>query len=188
MIWFRNPRDLRLSFGSFRRSYFLRSLDNFNHFKCHLLSNVVQLRYKIQAHSSIQNMPSRTQPKYKITWWLRLQSKIRRFETPLRLRDSIGRLRHDHHYPFLALLKLFVMPLQKPSWNWSYDYPLPEPLAPKDIASNEALFGRYHSFIFNLRYIPVQTIRDTPLRALYRLYEIFMTLEFELLRLECEYI
>lgn len=74
-----------------------------------------------------------------------------------------------------------------PSWNWSYDYPLPEPLAPKDIAGNEALFDRHHPGIFNLRYIPIWTFRDTPLRAIYRLYEIFMTREFVLLRLECEY-
>jgi hypothetical protein len=97
------------------------------------------------------------------------------------------RLRHDHRHPYLELLKLFIVHLQMPSWNWSYNYPLPEPLAPKDIAGNEALFDRHHPDIFNLRYIPIWTIRDTPLRAVYRLYEILMTQEFVLLRLECEY-
>jgi hypothetical protein len=57
-----------------------------------------------------------------------------------------------------------------PSWEWSYNYPLLEPLAPKDIAGNEALFDRHHPNIFQLRYIPIWTIRDTPLHALYRLY------------------
>ena len=65
---------------------------------------------------------------------------------------------------------------------------LPEPLAPKGIAGNEALFDRHHPNIFQLRYIPIWTIRDTPLCAVYRLYEIYMTREFVLLRLECEYI
>ena len=132
-------------------------------------------------------MPPQRQPKYKITWWMRLRSKIRRLQTPLCLRHSIRRLRHDHQSPYIALLKLFIIHLRIPSLNWSYDYPLPEPLALKDIAGNEALFYDYHPHIFNLRYIPIWTIRDTPLRALYRLYEIFMTQEFVLLRLECEY-
>jgi hypothetical protein len=132
-------------------------------------------------------MPPRTQPKFKITWWMRFQSKVRDFHTPLRLRGSIIRLRHDHRHPYFALLKLFVMDLKIPLWNWSYDYPLPEPLAPKDIAGNEALFNEHHPNIFNLRYIPIWTMRDTPLRAIYRLYEVLMTREFVLLRLDCEY-
>ncbi|TAQ85340.1 hypothetical protein B7494_g6344 [Chlorociboria aeruginascens] len=132
-------------------------------------------------------MPPRTQPRYKITWWMRLQSKIRYLHTPLDLRGSVVRLRHDHRHPYFALFKLFIVQLQMPSRNWSYDYPLPEALAPKDIADNETLFDRHHPNIFNLRYIPIWTIRDTPLRAIYRLYEIFMTREFVLLRLECEY-
>jgi len=123
----------------------------------------------------------------KITWWMRLRSKIPKFKTPLRLRSSIRRLKHEHRHPYLALLKLFIIHLQMPSWNWSYNYPLPELLAPKDIANNEALFYRHHPNIFQLRYIPIWTIRDTPLRAIYRLYEIYMTREFDLLRLECEY-
>ncbi|RDL35156.1 Uncharacterized protein BP5553_07087 [Venustampulla echinocandica] len=131
-------------------------------------------------------MPPR-KPKFKITWWMRLRSKIRTFNTPLYLRDSIVRLRHDNRHPYFALLKLFIIHLQMPSRNWSYDYPLPEPLAPKDIADNEALFNRHHPDIFQLRYIPIWAIRDTPLRAIYRLYEVLMTREFVLLRLECEY-
>jgi hypothetical protein len=132
-------------------------------------------------------MPAQPQPKYKITWWMRLRSKTRNFKTPLCLRDSIERLRHHNRHPFFTLLNLFIIHLQRPSWNWSYNYPLPEPLAPKDIAENEALFDRHHPNIFQLRYIPIWTIRDTPLRALYRLYEIYMTREFVLLRIECEY-
>lgn len=132
-------------------------------------------------------MPPRPQPKYKITWWIRFRSKIRYLQSPLQLRGSIVRLRHDHRHPYFALLKLFISQLEIPSWNWTYNYPLPEPLAPKDIAGNEALFDQHHPEIFNPRYIPIWTMRDTPLRAIYRLYEIFMTREFVLLRLECEY-
>ena len=131
--------------------------------------------------------PRTTQPRIKITWWKRLQSKLRNLQSPLCLRDSIQRLRHDHRHPYFKLLRLFVIHLRLPSTTWSYDYLLPEPLEPKDIAGNEALFDRHHPSIFHLRYIPIWTLRDTPLRAIYRLYEIYMTREFVLLRLECEY-
>ncbi|KAJ8058331.1 hypothetical protein OCU04_012523 [Sclerotinia nivalis] len=57
----------------------------------------------------------------------------------------------------------------------------------EDIADNEVLFSRHHPNIWTLRYIPIWVLRDNPLRSLYRLYEIFMTREFVLLRLECEY-
>lgn len=132
---------------------------------------------------------TQTQPRVKITWWKRLRWKVRHFKTPLCLRDSITRLRGDNAHPYFELLKLFITHLRMPSWDyWSYDYPLPEPLlAPKDIAGNEALFDRHHPCIFQSRYIPIWKIRDTPLRAIYRLYEILMTREFVLLRLECEY-
>jgi len=132
-------------------------------------------------------MPPRP-PRYRITWWMRLRFKIRTLRTPLGLRDSIKRLQHTHSHPYFTLLKLFIIHIQMPSWNWSYNYPLPKLLAPKDIADNEALFNRHHPYISDLRYIPIWTIRDTPLRAIYRLYEILMTREFVLLRRECEYI
>lgn len=118
---------------------------------------------------------------------MRFRSKVRRSQTPLRLRHSIKRLRYDHKNPYFALLKLFVVHLQLPSLGWSYDYPVPKLLTPKDIVGNEDLFNQHHPHIFNLRYIPTWIIRDTPPRALYRLYEIFMTREFVLLPLECEY-
>lgn len=132
-------------------------------------------------------MPPRPQPRFKITWWMRLKSKIRDLRTPLRLRGSIVRLRHDFRHPYLALFQLFIIHLQIPSWNWSYDFPVPEPLAPKDIARNDDLFDQHHPNIYSLRYVPIWALRDTPLRAIYRLYETFMTQEFVLLRLECEY-
>ncbi|CZT10978.1 uncharacterized protein RAG0_15288 [Rhynchosporium agropyri] len=132
-------------------------------------------------------MPLPDQPRIKITWWMRLRSRLRYLHSPLRLRGSIRRLRHDHNNPYYALMMLFIGHLQVPSRNWTYNFPPPALLAPKDIAGNEVLFDHHHPFIFNLRYIPIWTIRDTPLHAIYRLYEIYMTREFVLLRLECEY-
>lgn len=103
------------------------------------------------------------------------------------------RLRHySENHMYLALLKLFVMDLRMPSWkwpcsfSWSYDFSLPEPLAPKDIGGNEALFDQHHPNQFSLRYVPIWAMRDTHIRAVYWLYEVFMTREFVLLRLECE--
>lgn len=132
-------------------------------------------------------MPSRAQPRYKITWWMRLKAKIKRLKTPLRLRESIDRLKYHHRHPYVELLKLFIENLQTPSWNWSYNFPLPEPLAPRDITGNEDLLDRQNPNIDYLKYIRIWAIRDTPLRAVYRVYEILMTREFVLLRQECEY-
>ncbi|PQE10089.1 hypothetical protein CJF31_00004008 [Rutstroemia sp. NJR-2017a BVV2] len=61
------------------------------------------------------------------------------------------------------------------------------PLDPKGIADNEALFDSHHPNIYNLRYVPIWTMRDNSLRAIYRIYEVLMTREFVLLRRECEY-
>lgn len=141
------------------------------------------------SHLSPQNpgMPPRPQPKFKITWWMLFRSKIRYLHTPLNLRGSVKRLRHEFPHPYFELFKLFIKDLQMPSWNWSYDLPLPKPLAPEDIIGNEDLFYDHNPNIWGLRYIPIWVFRDNPLRSIYRLYEIFMTREFVLLRLECEY-
>ncbi|PQE25255.1 hypothetical protein CJF32_00008553 [Rutstroemia sp. NJR-2017a WRK4] len=113
---------------------------------------------------------------------MRFRSKTRYLHSPLDLRRSIIRLRHQFSYPYLTLLKLFIQDLQWPSLHWSYDFPLPEPLDPKDITENEALFDSHHPNLYNLRYVPIWTLRDNSLRAIYRIYEVFMTREFVLLR------
>ena len=124
--------------------------------------------------------PRQRQPRFKITWWMRLRSYLRRLGTPLHLRGSITRLRHSHKRPYLALLCLFI---PFPSWS----FPLPKPVPPHQIAENVDLYYRRHPNIRNLQCIPIWESRDTPLRSLYRLYEIFMTGEYALLGLETEY-
>lgn len=132
-------------------------------------------------------MPSRANPNFKITWWMRLQSKIRWWQSPLHLRSSITRLGWFNRYPYFALVKLLLIHLRMPSWYWSYDFPLHEPLAPIDIVDNVDLFDDHHPNVTILRDIPIWAFRDTPTRSIYRLYEILMTREFVMLRRECEY-
>ena len=111
---------------------------------------------------------------------MRLRSYLRRLGTPLNLRGSITRLRHSHKRPYLALLQLFI---PFPSWS----FPLPKPVPPHQIAENVDLYYCRHPNIRDLQCIRIWESRDTPLRSLYRLYEIFMTREYALLGLETEY-
>lgn len=112
---------------------------------------------------------------------MRIKSYWRRLHTPLGLRGSIIRLRHYHQHPYLALLRLFI---PFPSWS----FPLPEPVAPREIAENVDLYYRRHPYVRDYQCIPIWRHRDTALRSIYRLYEIFMTGEYALLRLETEYL
>lgn len=121
-------------------------------------------------------------PRPQMTWWTRLRRFIRFFESPLKLRSSFKRLRHNNTHPFLALLRLFI-PL--PTWHFSIPDPVPirsilnniplleERLAPQDLA--------------NMRSIPIWRARDTPLRCLYRIYEAMAARETYAIGPEVEY-
>ncbi|RFU33499.1 hypothetical protein B7463_g2776, partial [Scytalidium lignicola] len=124
--------------------------------------------------------PRRRKPKFKITWWMRIRNYLRHLQTPLRIRDSIDRLRYSHQYPYL---RLFYLLLPFPSWH----FPLLQPPAPREITKNVGLFYRRHPNLDDLRCIPLWRARDTPLRAVYHLYEILLTGEYTLLRGETEY-
>ncbi|KAL3440452.1 hypothetical protein BJX65DRAFT_300483 [Aspergillus insuetus] len=81
---------------------------------------------------------------------VRFLAWLRAWHSPLRLRSSLARLRHDHKYPFLALLRLFV--------------PYPSYLDKKyGTGITRSHFGDIH----NLRAIPIWRLRDTALRSIY---------------------
>ncbi|KAK2813833.1 hypothetical protein FQN50_000234 [Emmonsiellopsis sp. PD_5] len=65
-------------------------------------------------------------------YWYRL----RNLQSPLHLRYSLARLRHNHPRPWLALLRLFI---PYPTWH----FPIPPPLSPQDLLGNEDLIPRY---------------------------------------------
>ncbi|KKZ64149.1 hypothetical protein EMCG_01497 [[Emmonsia] crescens] len=111
---------------------------------------------------------------------LRLYYRIIHFRSPLKLRASIVRLRHDHPRPWLCLLQLF-----NPFPTWLY--PVPEPVPAKQMLGNVSLMMARRNHIVTLRNIPVWRSRDTPLRSLYRLYESMASGEYAPMGQETEY-
>lgn len=113
---------------------------------------------------------------------MRVRRFICDFESPLRLRASLLRLRHHNKHPFLALLRLFL-PL--PYWHFR----VREPVAPKLMLDNLPLLSSrmVAEDITNMRSIPVWRARDTPLRTLYRIYEALAARHFYAIGPEVEY-
>ncbi|GLI74355.1 hypothetical protein PoHVEF18_002592 [Penicillium ochrochloron] len=127
-------------------------------------------------------MAPRTRPKPRITWWMRLRRFVYNLESPLQLRGTLTRLRHRHQHPFLALLRL-LLPL--PTWH----FPLPAPVPVKTMLNNVALLQsrKAAADLTNMRSVPLWRARDTPLRALYRIYEAVVAREFYAIGSEVEY-
>lgn len=121
-------------------------------------------------------------PRPQMTWWIRLRRFIRFFESPLKLRSSLKRLRHNNPHPFLALLRLFI-PL--PTWHFS----IPDPVPIRIILNNIPLLNerRASQDLANMRSIPIWRARDTPLRCLYRIYEAMAARETYAISPEVEY-
>ncbi|KAF7884578.1 uncharacterized protein EAF02_004914 [Botrytis sinoallii] len=114
--------------------------------------------------------------KYNIEKWF---SEL--ISTRFELRGSIIRLQHIYPHPYLALLHLFI---PFPSWN----FPLSDPVAPSAIAHNEKSFEIRNKHRTTLRNVQVWNARDTPLRCVYRMYEILMMGGYVPLGSETEYL
>ncbi|KAK2865451.1 hypothetical protein FQN49_003563 [Arthroderma sp. PD_2] len=129
---------------------------------------------------------ARARARRKVTWWLRMKSRLRRLTSPLRLRGSITRLGHRNKRPFLALLRLCL-----PTSNLTWSLPVPDPLPPGALVAEPSLCWRRRvdSDLKNLQDVPIWRSRDTPLRSLYRLYEAVMAGEefFVVIGYETEY-
>ncbi|KAK2768200.1 hypothetical protein FQN54_000052 [Arachnomyces sp. PD_36] len=116
--------------------------------------------------------PRPRKPRFKITWWMRVKHRIRMLETPLMLRGTIKRLRHNNKWPYLAFLRL-LLPTRSLGWK----YPVPEPISPRALIDGDPMLSwhrRLQTDVKNLQCVPIWRSRDTPLRALYRLYETAM--------------
>ncbi|KAJ5106150.1 hypothetical protein N7456_002825 [Penicillium angulare] len=127
-------------------------------------------------------MPPRRRPR--ISLWARFRSWLRYAHSPLRLRGSLIRLGHMHKHPLLKLLTMFI---PYPSWS----YPIPElmPLRTliEDTKNNTGIITSRFGEIHNLRAIPLWCMRDTPLRSIYRLYDLHLADHYPLMGWETEY-
>ncbi|KAF9893922.1 hypothetical protein FE257_008893 [Aspergillus nanangensis] len=119
-------------------------------------------------------------PKPRITWWMRLRRFIRFYETPLQIRGTLIRLRHQHKHPFLALLRL-LLPL--PTWHFS----LQEPVPLRTMLNNISLLETRMTGLRSMESIPIWRARDTPIRSLYRIYEAMAAREYYAVGPEVEY-
>ncbi|KAJ9213030.1 hypothetical protein DTO166G4_5360 [Paecilomyces variotii] len=128
-------------------------------------------------------MPSHRRPRPKISLWARFRTWLRYWESPLRLRSSLLRLR-EHKHPFLALLLMFI-----PYPSWFFEIPGPFSLRAliEDQKNGTGIIRSQFGDIHNLRGIPIWRMRDTPLRSIYRLYELHLADRYDLMGYEMEY-
>ncbi|KAF4763307.1 hypothetical protein N7455_003663 [Penicillium solitum] len=128
-------------------------------------------------------MPPR-RPRPKLSLWVRFRRWLRYWSSPLRLRGSLIRLKHQHKYPILTLLRLFI---PYPSWYFQ----IPERFSLRELIEDEkngtGIIRSHFGAIHNLRCVPIWRMRDTPLRSIYRLYELHLADRYELMGYETEY-
>lgn len=123
-------------------------------------------------------------PRPKLSLWARFRRWLRYYQSPLRLRSSLIRLRHHEQHPLLTLLRLFI---PYPSWS----FPIPGPFSLRTLIEDkenktkiiESHFGNIH----DLRDVPIWRMRDTAIRSVYRLYELYVTDHYALMGWETEY-
>ena len=111
---------------------------------------------------------------------MRIRLFLRYFETPLRLRASISRLKARHRHPYLTLLRLFI---PFPTWY----FPIPQTISIKELWNKPGLLRERRDNIHNLQSIPIWCARDTSLRSLYRLYECMASGNYIPMGVETEY-
>ncbi|CAG8143842.1 unnamed protein product [Penicillium olsonii] len=127
--------------------------------------------------------PRQRRPRPKVSLWARFRWWLLVAHSPLQIRNSLCRLRSSR-YPLLDLIRMFI---PYPSWY----YPIQGPHSLRELIEDEqngypiinAHFGEIH----NLRAIPVWRWRDTPLRSIYRLYELHLSGRYALMGWETEY-
>ncbi|PLB54913.1 hypothetical protein P170DRAFT_470348 [Aspergillus steynii IBT 23096] len=127
-------------------------------------------------------MPPRRRPN--LSLWTRFRLWLRYAHSPLRLRASYIRLSHQHKYPLFALLRLFI---PYPSWYFPIPGPFPLRSLVEDKKNQTGIILSRFGDIHNLRDIPIWRMRDTPLRSIYRLYELHLADRYVLMGWETEY-
>lgn len=119
----------------------------------------------------------------KISLWRRFRLWLRYWESPLGIRSSLIRLR-DHKHPWITLLRMFI---PYPSWFFKIPglFSLRELI--EDDKNGTGIIRSNFGEIHNLRCIPIWRMRDTPLRSIYRIYELHLADRYMLMGYETEY-
>ncbi|GAD96274.1 hypothetical protein PVAR5_4924 [Paecilomyces variotii No. 5] len=90
----------------------------------------------------------------------------------------------DHKHPVLTLLLMFI---PYPSWFFK----IPGPFSFRELIEDEknrtGIIRSHWDNLHNLRWIPIWRMRDTPLRSIYRLYELHLADHYTLIGYETEY-
>ncbi|KAL2831338.1 hypothetical protein BJY01DRAFT_108406 [Aspergillus pseudoustus] len=74
-----------------------------------------------------------------------------------------------------------------PSWYFPVPGPLPLRVLIEDKKNGTGIIQSHFGDIHNLRAIPIWRLRDTPLRSIYRLYELHLADRYALIGWETEY-
>lgn len=127
-------------------------------------------------------MSARRRPK--ISLWARFRRWLRFAESPLQIRGSLIRLSHQHKHPFLALLRMFI---PYPSWFFQIPGPVSLPALINDTKNGTGIIRSHFGNIRDMRSIPIWRMRDTPLRSIYRIYELLLADRYALIGEETEY-
>ncbi|KAJ5923693.1 hypothetical protein N7454_008938 [Penicillium verhagenii] len=123
-------------------------------------------------------------PRPKLSLWTRFRRWLRYLESPLRLRGSLTRLRHQSQYPLLTLLRLFI---PYPSWSFRIPGPFSLRALIDDEKNKTGIIASHFNDVHNYRAIPIWRMRDTPLRSAYRLYELHLADRYASMGWETEY-
>ncbi|CAG7968720.1 unnamed protein product [Penicillium salamii] len=128
--------------------------------------------------------PRPRRPRPKISLWARFRWWLRFCHSPLRLRGSYRRLSHHNRYPLLKLLRMFI---PYPTWYFPIEGPFPLRPLIEDTQNKTNIINSHFGDIHNLRDVPIWRWRDTPLRSIYRLYELHLADKYALIGWETEY-
>lgn len=127
--------------------------------------------------------PKPRRPRPKISLWARFRHFLRYWQSPLQLRSSYTRLTHKGH-ALSRLLRLFI---PYPSWYFPIEGPLPLRPLIEDTQNKTGIISSHFGDIHNLQAIPIWCMRDTPLRSIYRLYELHLSDHYGRIGYETEY-
>ncbi|ATY64301.1 hypothetical protein CCM_05026 [Cordyceps militaris CM01] len=115
---------------------------------------------------------------------IKLRRRLLPSQSPLGLRRSL-RYARALQYPAPASPALFVLGLLWPFPTWQFAATLPLP--PRRIAADPKSVDRRAHDLQLLRIMPLWRHRDTPLRALYRIYEAVCARDGDLIASETQY-
>lgn len=132
-------------------------------------------------------MSSHRRPRPKISPWARIRAYLRYWHSPLKLRRSFHRLKSPHMNAFSAFFALLRLFISFPSMSFK----VPSPVSPHDLIDDEkngsGIINSRFEGLRNLQAIPLWRMRDTPLRSVYRIYELFLANRYGLMGYETEY-